>query len=66
MTQEESQITLEMRKYKKHSPEWEELYAKWCDIQRSKNKHEPIADNNVRESKYANSSETYKIKAKYL
>ena len=64
MTREEEQLTVKMRLYEKHSPEWEELYMTWCDIQRKKKTHEPTITG--KDTKYANGPENYNIKAKYL
>lgn len=36
MTQEEMELNGKMRLLEKHTPEWDKLYARWCEIQRAK------------------------------
>lgn len=64
MTEEERELNGKMRLLEKHTPEWDKLYARWCEIQRAKGaaggQHERPAPGD------APQGEHYNIKTIYL
>ena len=64
MTEEERELNGKMRLLEKHTPEWDELYAKWCEIQRVKVAAARQPKKPAMED--VPQGEHYKIKATYL
>ena len=61
-TEEERELNGKMRLLEKHTPEWDKLYARWCEIQRAKGTDNPKKPT----MEYVQPGEHYNIKTKYL
>jgi hypothetical protein len=62
MTEEERELNGKMRLLEKHTPEWDKLYARWCEIQRTKGTDNPKKPT----LEHVPPGEHYNIKTKYL
>ena len=64
MTEEERELNGKMRLLEKHTPEWDKLYARWCEIQRAKGAADRQDEKPALED--APKGERYNIKTIYL
>ena len=64
MTQEERELNGKMRLLEKHTPEWDKLYARWCEIQRTKGAAGRQPEKQAKED--VQQVEHYNIKAMFL